>query len=181
MKEILLTRGKVAIVDDEDYALVNRMKWQAAPSRDTFYAMCGIPGLRGQQRLLMHRLIMDPPKGMEIDHINGNGLDNRRANMRIVTRQQNLQNRRGWGKYGKWVSFDPKRQQFRVAFSCFCATQEEAQALANKLALLAYGDHSNTGHMTSPESVIPEIPTVAASAQFAMLFDCPPPLEGVRT
>lgn len=50
----------------------------------------------GQTAISMHRVIMNTPKGMETDHINGNGLDNRRENLRIVTRRENQQNRHGF-------------------------------------------------------------------------------------
>jgi len=94
MKEIPLTQGKVALVDDEDYPSIMGHKWYASNNRFTYYAVTNVPGVtRRQYTLRMHRLILNPPKGKEIDHINGNGLDNRRENLRIVTRRQNTQNR----------------------------------------------------------------------------------------
>jgi len=87
-RRIPLTQGQTALVDDKDYDLVSRHKWYALQQgEDRWYAVtghCAIP---------MHRLILDPPEGLEVDHINQNGLDNRRSNIRICTRAQNSCNR----------------------------------------------------------------------------------------
>ena len=89
MKTIPLTRGYKAIVDDEDFKHLSQFKWHAVASPAPFvYAATGIP------RKYMHRVILNPPIGFVTDHINGNGLDNRRANLRICTRGQNLCNQR---------------------------------------------------------------------------------------
>lgn len=91
MREIALPRGMVALVDDEDFALVSRRTW--SPSRNdgnggTFYAVSG-----ASPRVLMHVLILGSEPGTQIDHINGNGLDNRRSNLRRCSRAQNAANR----------------------------------------------------------------------------------------
>ncbi|MBN2128091.1 MAG: HNH endonuclease [Sedimentisphaerales bacterium] len=91
IRYIPLTKGKVAIVDAADYEWLCRYKWQALDFGGRIYASRAAPG-RG--RLAMHRAIMRPPKGMVVDHINGNGLDNRRCNLRICTVAQNCANRR---------------------------------------------------------------------------------------
>lgn len=85
MREIPLTKGKVAIIDDEDYPKVSEYKW----CYSTGYAVSR--RIEGGQKviLLMHRLIMDAPKELVTDHINHDRLDNRRANLRLCTRHQN--------------------------------------------------------------------------------------------
>ena len=89
--EIALTRGKTAIVDREDYESVYQFKWYL--SGDAQYASAYIGGgRRARQFITMHRLILGLRPGQDADHINGNGLDNRRANLRVATRQQNLWN-----------------------------------------------------------------------------------------
>ena len=85
MKKIKLSRGKYTIVDDEDFEWLNRWKWSY---NSLGYARMG----QNYKTILMHRLIMNTPHGMETDHINGNGLDNRRSNLRICTRSQNKMN-----------------------------------------------------------------------------------------
>lgn len=96
MKEIPLTRGLVAIVDDEDYEWLSRFKWsieQPNPQRQTYYAVRRQTVSRGRAIwVTMHRQIICPVGGLEVDHINRNGLDNRRCNLRPATRSQNLQN-----------------------------------------------------------------------------------------
>jgi hypothetical protein len=97
MIEIPLTQGQFAIIDDEDFKLVNEYTWYAAWSTNTnsFYAHTSVRNPNGKQVLLgMHRLIMDAPKGMHVDHIDHNTLDNRREKLRICTRSQNKCNSR---------------------------------------------------------------------------------------
>jgi hypothetical protein len=91
IRYIALTRGLHAMVDAADYEWLMQYKWSVQPSADnrTWYAKRTDRG----RLVLMHRLIMKPPKGMVVDHINGNGLDNRRCNLRICTRMQNSFNR----------------------------------------------------------------------------------------
>jgi hypothetical protein len=93
MREIPLTRGKVALVDDGDYDDLSNHSWYVMTAGNLCYAGRSSPMVNGNRQLiLMHSAIINTPKGMDTDHINGNGLDNRRENLRIVTRRQNLQN-----------------------------------------------------------------------------------------
>jgi HNH endonuclease len=97
-KEIPLTQGKVAIVDAEDYQLLMRWKWQAQKSSNgkTYYATNGVSAAKyGKASFHMHRIIMNSPGGLMVDHIDGDGLNNRKSNLRLATRQQNGCNRRG--------------------------------------------------------------------------------------
>lgn len=96
MKNIELTKGKFAIVDDKDFDFLNQWKWHCSSHG---YA-CRVEKETGKshadrysKNISMHRLLTDTPKGMDTDHINGNKLDNRRNNLRVCTRSQNLSNR----------------------------------------------------------------------------------------
>jgi hypothetical protein len=87
-KIIPLTQGKQTIVDDEDFDWLNQWKWYY---NDRGYAVRHMPS-NHKMLLYMHRVIMNTPPDMDTDHINGNGLDNRRANLRVCTTSQNLIN-----------------------------------------------------------------------------------------
>lgn len=89
MRAIKLTKGKFATVDDEDYEWLNQNTWHVSESARTDYALSH-PSKN--IRLSMHRVLLDCPEGMEIDHIDGNGLNNQKSNLRIVTRRENCQN-----------------------------------------------------------------------------------------
>ncbi len=92
MKKLPLTDNMYAMVDNNDYVLLSKHKWAARKDCRNFYAYRRVI-TKGKRRLvLMHRLIMNPPKNMQVDHINGNGLDNRRKNLRICTQSENQQN-----------------------------------------------------------------------------------------
>jgi hypothetical protein len=89
VKQIPLTKGYTAIVDDEDYdRLVSMGRWQASVTRDRVYAIHSL----NRGRIYMHRALV--PGAPLIDHVDGNGLDNRRANLRVATRAQNSMNMR---------------------------------------------------------------------------------------
>ncbi len=94
-REISLTQGKVAIVDDVNYEWLNQWKWTYRPDRYTGYAVRNLPRNKGKRvQVRMHRFILNTPPGMETDHRNMNGLDNRRVNLRICTKGQNQMNTR---------------------------------------------------------------------------------------
>jgi len=101
MREIKLWKNrkelsdKVTIVDDEDYnrvmeAISSRAKWYAhsPPTSKKYYAM------NGTRDILIHRVVMKAPKGVQVDHINGDPLDNRKENLRICTPSENCRNRK---------------------------------------------------------------------------------------
>ena len=87
--KIPLTQGKFTLVDDEDYEKIRNIKFCVHQSRNTCYAVFRIS--KGKMCYL-HRLIMKLKKNEMCDHINGDGLDNRRLNLRIVNNSQNQMN-----------------------------------------------------------------------------------------
>jgi len=87
---IPLTQGKVALVDAADYEMLSRFKWQATPVSTNVYAM----GRSAGRKIIMHRMIMLPSPVQQVDHIDGNGLNNVRPNLRVCTHLENRLNRR---------------------------------------------------------------------------------------
>ncbi len=101
MREIPMTKGQVAIVDDEDLEWLSQWKWSADWSGlgKCFYALRGVsivPGSRKVRKIYMHRQILGLGPGDKLtgDHINHNTLDNRRENLRVATMVEQCQNRR---------------------------------------------------------------------------------------
>lgn len=105
---IPLTKGKVAIVDHEDWALLSQYKWRVSTAKRkdgsvrTYYAITRVDG----RHTYMHRLLMKPPDGLVVDHRDGNGLNNTKDNLRIATRGENNSNKHtklgvSWGKRDK--------------------------------------------------------------------------------
>jgi hypothetical protein len=88
---VTLTQGRVAIVDVIDLAVVENVKWYATQAQNTCYAT------RSRDGKGLHRIIIDPPHGLEVDHKDRDGLNNRRENLRVATHAQNRANRPGWG------------------------------------------------------------------------------------
>jgi hypothetical protein len=113
-KTIPLTQGKVTLVDGDDYEELSKYKWCVQRGANTFYAQRKARANGEQTAILMHRQILGFPP--EIDHINRDGLDNRRCNLRVVTHRQNAENRRGQSLYGVGVYIDPtnKVRPFRA-------------------------------------------------------------------
>ena len=110
---IPLSRGTYAIVDTDNLRGLNLYRWLSSHKIGTKYARRFEKG----RTIYMHREIMNAPDGMEVDHINRNGLDNRRENLRLCTKAQNQQNskkRRGKSSIFKGVSWDKKRRKWRV-------------------------------------------------------------------
>jgi hypothetical protein len=99
-EEILipLTKGHYTIVDEDDYEQLMLFNWHvsASPTEGKYYACCNVGKTRDRKRkrIIMHRFIMKFPKGLVVDHINGNCLDNRKVNLRVVTQSVNAKNQR---------------------------------------------------------------------------------------
>src|SRR6478609_1112312 len=118
MIQIELTQGYFATIDDEDYDLVNQHLWCLKVGRNTNYAKTNIVVDGKRRTLLMHQLIMNT-SGREnpVDHVNRNGLDNRKNNLRKATCQQNKRNsvkdHNSHSSY-KGVSYRKETNKFRA-------------------------------------------------------------------
>lgn len=111
-----LTRGYEAIIDVADLHLIDGFNWTCLIGPRAVYA-CRTGPRPKQQKIIMHRLLMGNPKGLQVDHIDGDGLNNRRSNLRLATASQNMCNQRltarntsgfkgvSWhGRSAKWQS-----------------------------------------------------------------------------
>lgn len=94
MRKIAITQNKFALVSNEDFKELNQFKWRLKRVMPKKYKEIDyvIRGTR-KNEITMHRQITKAPKGMDVDHINGNGLDNRRENLRVCTHAENLRNK----------------------------------------------------------------------------------------
>ena len=153
-KEIELSRGQVALVDDADYEVLSGVRWYASRGRfnKTYYACRRGMVYQGRRlHVMMHRLIVGAPTGMVVDHINHDGLDNRRENLRVVTQRQNLLNRSfaGRGYVGvfwyapamKWgasychrhVGYFDSEVEAAIAYNAFAYEMDGRDAPQNKI------------------------------------------------
>jgi hypothetical protein len=157
-RKIPLTQEKFAIVDEIDYEKLSKSKWHTLKVGQSFYAV------RSQKKggkylyISLHRQIIDAPADKVVDHINHNGLDNRRANLRIVSPQQNIWNsRKHHGKhsskykgvtksYGKWqASINCKKKCYALGVyddeeSAAKAYDAKAKELFGEYACLNFPD-----------------------------------------
>ena len=96
-KKIPLTRGKYALVDDENFELVSRYKWCFDESNGYAHRTLYLGGGKRnqkQKKIYLHRYIMDFPKNFKVDHINSDKLDCRRSNLRLATASENSRHRK---------------------------------------------------------------------------------------
>ena len=110
-RRIPLTRGKFALVDADDYYRLSKFQWYAKYSGSTFYAVRNHSG----KSVKMHREIMGGPGHLLVDHIDRNGLNNRRSNLRFCTSSQNLCNTvsiRGSSSRYKGVCWHKREKQW---------------------------------------------------------------------
>lgn len=151
MKKVKLTRGQFALIDDEDFGFISQWKWYAMKGKKTFYACRGVLNIKGNMdKIMMHRVIMNTPKGMDTDHIDGNGLNNQKHNLRACSRSENSVNRsvsrsKKSSKYkgvfpakNKWVALIAIDKKY-TRLGLF-NTQEQAAIAYNEAAQKHHGE-----------------------------------------
>jgi hypothetical protein len=154
-KEIQLTQGKVAIVDDEDFLELNKLKWYADLNGKKYYAIRKSICINGKYiNQKMHRIILGDNFNFHVDHINGDTLDNRRINLRICTHQQNMCNKSisKLNKSGyKGVFYINSLKMYKASIrsnnksihlGCFYYAKQAAKAY-NEAALKYHGEFAN--------------------------------------
>ncbi len=138
--------NKYIYVSDEDYERVSKHHWTIEKGANTYYAM----RKANEKKIRLHNFILNPEPPLVVDHINHNGLDNRRENMRIVTKRQNEANRRKTaGRKGRYkgVFFDTRLRKWvayvnaegRRKYLGKWKTAREAAIAFNEAALKYYG------------------------------------------
>jgi len=146
MHEIPLTRGHVAIIDDDDFDRVSPLKWFAlitGKKTPLIYATRIFGPRKNKTCLYLHRFILNAPPGIDVDHINHDTLDCRKANLRTATRAQNAANNRhrtGISGYKGVIKYGP-------TWSCFVShkyygrfnTPEDAARHYDTIAKQIYG------------------------------------------
>jgi hypothetical protein len=140
MAEIFTACGKRVLIDDADLAAVSRYRWHVG-------SRCYIRASTGRQgrHVTLHTMLMGTPAGMVVDHINGDTLDNRRANLRVCTVSDNLKNRKrskanrsGFkgvyrAKRGGWVAeIKSDRMKYRLGYFPSAELAHEAYCAAAK-------------------------------------------------
>jgi len=142
VRTIRLTKGYEATVDDADYEELNKLNWYWEHG----YARTDAWVLGVRYRIYMHSLLL--PAAKLVDHVNGDGLDNRRENLRPATEQQNCFNSRGYAKSGYKGVYTDNGQKWYVKISRDRKTftkggfdsPEDAARFYNKKATELHGD-----------------------------------------
>jgi len=162
MKEIKLSKGYIAIVDDEDYEYLSQWKWYADVKPYTVYAARAIRKNGIKTSIRMHAIILGLNKGEICDHIDHNGLNNQKANIRKCNASENAKNRRSSinskSKYlGVFPSFrknNPWRAQIKVngnKISLGNYKQEINAAMAYDVAAIKYyKEYANLNILADP-------------------------------
>ena len=160
---LITTSGHQIEIDDDDFDLVKGFTWSVIKSPCTNYAISRDKGGRKVKKThyYMHRVIMNAPKGTEVDHVDGNGLNNHRNNLRICSRAQNQHNRqktrRQTSSEYKGVSWNKKDARWRAAIVLNSkqihigsfSTEHDAAIAYNNTAIRLFGGFAkinNVGH-----------------------------------
>jgi hypothetical protein len=162
MKEYPMHCGRIALIDDEDYERVSTLSWRSQRCGRTFYALHNPKQPTTLKVVRMHRFILQISyigKIAEVDHINGNGLDNRKSNLRVCSHAQNSRNRKKWeipcsSKY-KGVNFDKATGRWLTRVHSMGKThvigrfdtEEEGAIEYNKAAKRLFGEYARLNEL----------------------------------
>ena len=145
-REIQLSQGMVSFVDDEDFEKVNSHKWFLCRSNQTYYAIRHARINGKVKTFSIHREVLKAPKGLQVDHINHNGLDNRKENLRLATNTENARNKKSTGHKGVCWNKSAKMYQAKITINyksihlgCFESVSDAAKAY-DKAAKNYFGD-----------------------------------------
>ena len=152
VRRIPLGKGLFATVDAADYEQLSKYKWYAKRHGPTIYATC----IKQGKVVYMHRMIMRARKGVLVDHIDGNGLNNRRCNLRLCTHQQNQANRGPCGGSSRFVGVHHHGDQWQAGIRCrgeyfYLGLHDDEVEAAKARDRKAYELHGEYAYLNFPE------------------------------
>lgn len=151
-KQIPLTQGKFATVDDADYEWLNQWKWTAYRNGNNWYAIRFAGQKKNRKGIAMHRLIANAPVGMDVDHKDHDGLNNTKGNLRVCTRAQNLRNRKMSKSNSGYIGVHKEGDGYRATIAVSGKTHyvgyfhsaEEAAKARDEAARKLHGEFART-------------------------------------
>ncbi len=157
IRRIPVGKGLFALVDAADYEKVRKYRWCASVHGRNVYAVTTING----RSVTMHRLLMKPRKGYVVDHIDGNGLNNRRCNLQVCTRAQNLANQTPRGGASQYVGVYRYRDRWAANVSrqgkCYyVGTFDDEVEAAKARDRKAYELHGEYAYLNFPDDFPPK-------------------------